>query len=103
MVQQGSLGAGHTALKAATSLRGVISQVPMAAFIQAQPAIAVGHMGPLGHGLSDNIVHTLDLSGCASTAIDPRPAALLSNALAMNHLQTQHDHQRLVAIALREH
>ena len=85
------------ALKVASRLCWVISEVPMPAFIQAQPTVTVWHVGPLGHGLFDYIVHALDLSGCAATTIDPQPLAWLSNALAMIHLQSQRGHHCLVA------
>ena len=53
MLKQGALGAWHATLKAAPRLRGVVSQVPMPALIQAQPSKTVGHVGPLGPGLFD--------------------------------------------------
>ena len=38
-------------------LRAVIAQVPVAARIQAEPAVAVRHVGPFGQGLLDDVIH----------------------------------------------
>jgi len=57
VLQQGPFGACQATLKTAAGLRRVISQVPMTALVQTQPAITVGYVGPFGHGLFDQVIH----------------------------------------------
>jgi len=56
--QLGVLQAGAFAVrKIAGGLRRQITQPPLATLVQAQPAIAVRHIGPLAHGLFYDGIH----------------------------------------------
>ena len=48
--------------KRALRLHPIVAHVPAASGVQPQPAVAVGHMGPLGDGLAHDIVHALIIS-----------------------------------------
>ena len=49
--------------KATGRLHGLVSQVPAAAGIQTQPAVAGGYLGPLHHGLKHDVIHDAILHG----------------------------------------
>jgi hypothetical protein len=57
VLQLGAFRAGQTTGKRTACLRAIVTHVPVAARIQPEPAIAVRHVGPLGHGLANKVVH----------------------------------------------
>ena len=60
--------------KAASCLVGLVAQMPVATRIQPEPTVTVGHMGPFGQRLFNNVIHSPIL------ALLPQPSLL-----AMHH------------------
>ena len=59
MLQFGTFGTGCAAGKTTHRLRAVIAHPPLPTRVQAQPAIAVWHVGPFGYGFKNNVIHLI--------------------------------------------
>ena len=60
--EQRAFGSGASAGEAALGLGRVVAHVPLAAFVQAEPAVAVGDVGPFAHGLLNDVIHGVCVS-----------------------------------------